>query len=394
MIQKENAIKKAEEDLLGRRKFVERISEAIVSYSSDENLIIGLEGKWGSGKTSILNLIEENLKDEVEIFRFSPWNFISRKQLVSDFFDQFSYFLGDSRHDFKSVSECLKKMAYLLKPVKYYSGVAGDIAKVLESVLNGTGDFLTKELNFEKIKQRINKILLENDKKIVVMIDDIDRLSDNEIIEIFQLVKGAGEFKKVIYILAYDHELVKSSLDIISKNRGEEYLEKIVQIQIEVPVANKEFLEKKFLSELNKIFPDKIDTEDFDLFYNNILKQEIVDIRKIEKILNNIRFGRDYAEKKLNIAEYILLKTLKVTNTICYNKIIDKLTIDRAFEEIPEDKKQLSLETRVLRDFFGEEYCEHYENNLKVIKLRRCQNIYRDKSITKLDNKEAYFSYF
>lgn len=394
MIQKENAIKKAKEDLLGRGKFIERISEAIVSYSSDENLIIGLEGKWGSGKTSILNLIEENLKDEVEIFKFSPWNFISRKQLVSDFFDQFSYFLGDSRRDFNSISECLKKLAYLLKPVKYYPGVTGDLVKILENGLSNAGNLLKEDLNFEKIKQEINKILLENDKKIVVMIDDIDRLSDNEIIEIFQLVKGAGEFKKVIYILAYDHELVKSSLDVISKNRGQEYLEKIVQIQIEVPVANKEFLENKFLSELDKIFPDKINTEDFDLFYNDILKEEIVDIRKIEKILNNIRFGRDYAEKKLNIAEYILLKTLKVTNTVCYNKIIDKLTIDRAFEEIPEDKKQLSLETRVLRCFFGEEYREHYENNLKVIKLQKCWDIYRDKSITKMGNKEAYFSYF
>ncbi|MGL5596000.1 MAG: KAP family P-loop NTPase fold protein, partial [Cetobacterium sp.] len=312
MIQKENAIKKAEEDLLGRGKFIERISEAIVSYSSDENLIIGLEGKWGSGKTSILNLIEENLKDEVEIFRFSPWNFISRKQLVSDFFDQFSYFLGDSRHDFKSVGECLKKMAYLLKPVKYYSGVAGDFVKMLESALNGTRDFLTEELNFEKIKQRINKILLENDKKIIVMIDDIDRLSDNEIIEIFQLVKGAGEFKKVIYILAYDHELVKNSLDIISKNRGQEYLEKIVQIQIEVPTVEKKYLEEKFLSELENIFSGKHITNEFNLFYEKIIKQEIVDIRKLEKILNNIRFGMDYAEKNLNLEEYILLKTLKV----------------------------------------------------------------------------------
>lgn len=392
MIQKENAIKKAEEDLLGRGKFVERISESIVSYNSDENLIIGLEGKWGSGKTSILNLIEENLKGEVEIFRFSPWNFISRKQLVSDFFDQFSYFLGDSRHEFKLVSECLKKLAYLLKPVKYYPGVAGDFAKMLESALDSTGEFLTKELNFEKIKEKINKILLENDKKIIVMIDDIDRLSDNEIIEIFQLVKGAGEFKKVIYILAYDHELVKNSLDIISKNRGQEYLEKIVQIQIEVPTVGKKYLEEKFISELENIFSGKHLTSEFNLFYKEIIKQEIVDIRKLEKILNNIRFGMDYAKKYLNLGEYILLKTLKVTNIECYNKIVDNLIPDGAFDKIPEDKKQEQLENRILIYFYKTKWSvreKGIRSDFSCLESNR-----RLRSIIDIKYRDLYFNYF
>ncbi|MGL4863724.1 MAG: P-loop NTPase fold protein, partial [Cetobacterium sp.] len=119
MLKNDGSIDKIEEDKLNRKDFIERIIEGILGYKDMESLVIGLEGNWGSGKTSILNIIEKELENKkIKVFKFNPWNFSIRKQLVSDFFEQFSLFLGsrsNAKEALKEVSKNLMKISYILK---------------------------------------------------------------------------------------------------------------------------------------------------------------------------------------------------------------------------------------------------------------------------------------
>lgn len=91
MFYAEKPIISKNEDLLGREKVANNLAREIKYYKNKDSLTIGIVGKWGSGKTSFINMVLENFEeDEYIIIKFNPWNISSRKQLISDFFLQLS----------------------------------------------------------------------------------------------------------------------------------------------------------------------------------------------------------------------------------------------------------------------------------------------------------------
>lgn len=85
-------IKAREQDLIGRIPFAERLADILKSAAGPESLVIGLYGPWGSGKTSVINLVENALsrKDDdgkagVSVVRFEPWNYLTAEQLLAQF---------------------------------------------------------------------------------------------------------------------------------------------------------------------------------------------------------------------------------------------------------------------------------------------------------------------
>ena len=83
-----------------------------------------------------------------------------------------------------------------------------------------------------------------------MIIDDIDRLTNTQIRDIFQLVKQVGNFPNIIYVLSMDREVVCRALESVHDIDGAEYLEKIVQIPFEIPALLKPRLREIFLTNL------------------------------------------------------------------------------------------------------------------------------------------------
>lgn len=395
MLRAEKAIQTKNHDLLKRENFVSRIAEGILNYNDIENFVVGLEGEWGTGKTSILNLLEEKLKGNIEIFKFSPWNFVSRKQIISDFFEQFSYFMGLScRQDAAEVSQQLQMMSKFLKPFGLIP-VAGDLIKILSEGMEVMGNSLNPEkVDIEKMKEKINISLEKENKKIVVIIDDIDRLSDTEIIEIFQLIKGAGKFNNVIYILAYDYELVVNALNSISQKRGNEYLEKIVQIQIEMPFISKDDLIEIFFDRINDIFEIENKNKIIETKYKNFITTLLKDIRQIEKVLNHIRFGAEYAKQYLDISDYVIMKVLQITEPQLYKFYLDNINeIEKKLGKITrEETNTPTLEEKILYEVFK---CSGKLGNFIYIKSHCDANDSspKTKEIYYIKNRNLYFNY-
>lgn len=399
MLKNDGAIDKIEKDKLNRKDFIERIIEGISGYKDTDSLVIGLEGNWGSGKTSILNIIEKELKkQEVEVFKFNPWNFSIRKQLVSDFFEQFSLFLGsrsNTKEALKEVSKNLMKISYILKPITTITGVVpivGNITKGIEELGKSYEQF-SNIIDLETIKKDVMKALEERDEKIIIFIDDLDRLLDSEICEVLQFVKGIGDLKNIIYILAYDKQIVINSLDKITSNKGEEYLRKIVQIQMELPIITSSKIGFLFKDEIEGIFSNKIGrmtTSEMNYLcevFEKILMYLPKNIRDLKRIMNNIRFSSKKSEN-LNLTDYIFIKTLEVTNYDIY-KYIKNNKNDLVMS------KKVILENTDKIGKFNEKDSELVINILSVIFEKRNNSINTNRDLEKFYSKrlcnDAYF---
>ena len=84
-----------EQDLLGRLSFSNQLGKAIYEYDGKDGLVIGLFGKWGTGKTSVINMaaneinkLAENDENKPLIMRFAPWNYSDKDNLISLFFQK------------------------------------------------------------------------------------------------------------------------------------------------------------------------------------------------------------------------------------------------------------------------------------------------------------------
>ena len=335
MFNAEKPIEKIEQDILGRSNTAKELSRHILNYKNDDSLTIGIIGEWGSGKTSFINMTLESLKNSENyiIFHFNPWNISTRKQLISDFFSQLSNEIGkiDSTAIIKGVSQNLKLLSKVFKPVSLIPiPQISLIASFMEKSCEETGKFLEdisnqQEKSLDEVKEELNNSLEKLNKKVLIVIDDIDRLSDNDIREIFQLVKSIADFKNTIYILSYDNKIVSEALNNLQNGRGEEYLEKIIQVPIMLPHISKPEINKIFLNKLDNILitiPNKeFDKSYWNELYSNGFSNNLTNLRDVERYLNSFSFGFNTIKNELNIIDYMAITLFKVFEPQLYRYI-------------------------------------------------------------------------
>ena len=331
MFYSEKPIILGKEDLLGRAKVANELSREIKSYKNEDSLTIGIVGKWGSGKTSFINMVLENFEenDDYIIIKFNPWNISSRKQLISDFFLQLSNNIEKkgSNEIIGAIGKSLGILSKFFKPLGLIPplsllGTIGDITEKASGFIN---EYLEAEKeDLETIKRKIDTELEILGKKLLIVIDDIDRLCDEEIREMFQLVKSIADFKNTIYILSYDREIVTKALDKTQQGKGEEYLEKIVQVPLVLPYISKNDLDKIFINRLNitiNIPDEEYDNSYFSEIYYNGLAENFENLRDIERYMNVFSLGINLAREELNINDYIAITLIKVFEPDLYEYI-------------------------------------------------------------------------
>ena len=333
------------------------LSREIKSYKNEDSLTIGIVGKWGSGKTSFINMVLENFEenDDYIIIKFNPWNISSRKQLISDFFLQLSNNIEKkgSNEIIGAIGKSLGTLSKFFKPLGFIPPLS--VLSTIRDITEKASEFINEYVESEKedlksLKDNINNKLTNLNKKIIIVIDDIDRLCDEEIREMFQLVKSIADFKNTIYILSYDREIVTKALDKTQQGKGEEYLEKIVQVPLVLPYISKNDLDKIFINRLNIIIniPDEeYDNSYFSEIYYNGLAENFENLRDIERYMNVFSLGINLAREELNINDYIVITLIKVFEPDLYEYIKNNKEYfsGTKFDEfLNKDKKEILTE--------------------------------------------------
>lgn len=245
------------EDDLGRAPVAHDFAESIRELDASQGLVVGILGPWGHGKSSFINLMREQFETEpaLTVVDFNPWMFSGSNQLVNFFFTEIGAELNvRNKSRFGKTADWLAQYAGILKPVSQFIPLPGAAAagEAAAAVLSGLADTTNADYSAKKVQEEIAKELAALTQPIVVVIDDIDRLTTVEIREIFKLVRLTASFPNIIYVLAFDRERVEQALteDGIP---GRAYLEKIVQVSFDVPLAPEKLLRSQIFEELNRI---------------------------------------------------------------------------------------------------------------------------------------------
>lgn len=323
-------IKGEAEDALGRSAFAHSLGEAFLRYKNPESFVVGLYGDWGTGKTSIINLCLEHIENQqadlqkkMILLKFNPWNYSDQNQLIQQFFNEMIAVIKKRTiaEKTKIVTQKLLSYSALLKPLKYfpvvrqYSELTSDIAEALKQE--------PKELS--ELKSEINELLLKLEVKVLVIIDDVDRLNKQEIKQIFQLIKSLGDFNNTAYLVAFDKNVIVTALEEVQGGSGIEYLEKIIQVPFVIPAVSESELEQILFKKLNSIIGD-IPEESFDTTYwGNVyiggIRQFIRNIRDINRLCNVLSFSFEMIKDDVNLVDLISIVTIQVFLPDLYRQI-------------------------------------------------------------------------
>lgn len=338
MFKPDQPIETKKDDLLGRGSFAQKLGDAILQYEQEDSLVLGLLGTWGSGKTSILNMTLEhiesfpNAEKRPVIIKFNPWNYSDQNQLIAQFFKELSLVLcrDDSTERHAKLGRAIQKYSRFFEPFSYVPTLSaiGGVAKAVKSVgiaAEKAGEEGAK--NLSTVKSELNSLLKKIDKKLIIVIDDIDRLNNTETRQIFQLIKSLADFKNTVYMLAFDKDVVIDAL----KGSGLDYLEKVIQVPIEVPLISENKLQKFFFKKLDEIVAD-IPQEKFNkAYWGNIYHSGIryffKNIRHVNRYINLLRIEYGLVKGNVNAIDFIAITAIKVFLPDVYAGIRDNKDI-------------------------------------------------------------------
>ena len=328
-------IKTGSEDLLGRAFFSKQLAKALYECDASDGLVIGLFGEWGSGKTSVLNMTMNEIKNMGEeseneplIVTFSPWNYSDKDNLISLFFRNLINHLDmPSNNKIKrKIGKVLTDYADCLDALSVLSPLGGILVNILKPIIKTQGANLMEVPNLDSTKEKLETILKGSNQKIIVVIDDIDRLTNSQIRDIFHLAKQVGNFPNIVYILSMDREIVCRALKEIHNIDGHEYLEKIIQIPFEIPKISKSKVHKYLFNQLDKIINDTsndtiIDDSYWERVFVNCVSPYIDNLRDINRLTNIFKFKYRALYQEVSVEDMIGITTLEVLEPKLYKWI-------------------------------------------------------------------------
>ena len=250
-----------DQDNLGRGEFASGLAKVLKNYRDDSCLVVGLYAPWGAGKSSLLNLLANELAKEPEssdsspiVIRFNPWNFSSLDSLLSMFFLELQVGAGRSESKLaKSLQKSLKALSVILA-VGELSPVGWRQFNLLSRWSKKGSDALeNKTETLFELKNRINRDLRKLNRRIFVLIDDIDRLDQQSMRFMFRLIRLNADFDGMTYVLAFDRDVVSTVLTQEQGVAGSDYLEKIVQVGFDIPPAEPEKISRLFSQSLDSL---------------------------------------------------------------------------------------------------------------------------------------------
>lgn len=288
----------------------------------DESFSVGISGEWGTGKTTFLNAVAASLEKYfpervATIVWFRPWDSSSPKQIVTDFFNVLVDKIGPQ---YSVVRKPMLKYADLLKALDAKKPVVY-LADVYDKY---------QERSIESLKKVISDYLQSYGKIIPVLIDDMDRLSGEEIAEVLRLIRNTADFPNIVYITAYDKGYVEAQLQKRGIPNPGIYIEKFFSVEFALPKLEDYYQYNVFAQEIRKMcsepaiigYVDRMPgrTQQFlcAAFHNFRQVKRFARIFVHDAEYFNTNFG---IVQHLSLDDFLLLKILHYTDSALYTML-------------------------------------------------------------------------
>ncbi|MCU4541199.1 KAP family NTPase [Acinetobacter bereziniae] len=371
-------INSIEEDLLGRAEFSKSLAEAITSWGGEDSLVVALYGNWGDGKSSIKNMVLSFLREKTNkptIIEFSPWEWAAQEKITQAFFDEISKSIGkeNDSEKYKKLAKKFEKYGGYLSASEILLSSASSSLPILIPILASISFISSLFTNYQSITIAITAILAlyisvvkwgaeilkkigvhydgkANDSKkalseiraelkeelrslelpILIVMDDLDRLSTSELRMIFQLIKANTDFSNVIFLLLFQKNIVESKLTDATQS-GQEYLEKIIQVPFNIPKAEVSKVHRVLFKKIKIILNSdgsansKFDNKRWEEIFYGGLNKYFKNLRDVYRFTSTLKFhfnllkGRCVFE--VNPVDLIAIESIRVFEPKLYHEI-------------------------------------------------------------------------
>lgn len=336
-------------DRLGSKKTANNLIQILKNENHENSFTLGLVGPWGNGKSSIINFVKDHLNQSKENniinIHFLPYLNHNENDIINEFFILLSNELG--KYSGKVSSQLMlysKKLTSLYKDKNIFDFLEDHITKIESTSAN-------------QLYNEINENLKEINKKIIVFIDDLDRLNEKEILQVLKLIRNTANFKNTFFVVAMDKEYVLSRLKSSSDILNTTFIDKFFQLEIYLPEIDNSILRNYFFDCLNNSILRTSDgsfkTQLIEAMSNedNLFNDFIKNMRDAKRIVNQIIYDYPIFKNEIDLKDFMNFtyfklkfpKYLKLLNDRKANFIYidrEKETynlIKRTTEENPDD---------------------------------------------------------
>lgn len=246
-----------ENDMFSIEKYIRGLSNFISSCETP--MTVAIQGDWGSGKTSVMNMVKKNLDDkEIIPIWFNTWQF-SQFNANGDVAITFLTYLlnllsknlqGEAKNKaqdaIQMVTKIMLKSAGTLTEMLIKKGgdAAKDIVENIVSELTSDNDTNAIEKLRSDFQETVNSLLKETGKeRIVIFVDDLDRLQPIRAVELLEILKLFLDCDSCVYVLAIDYEVTSQGItekyhETLNWQKGRKFFDKIIQVPFKMPVAH------------------------------------------------------------------------------------------------------------------------------------------------------------
>ena len=347
-------INSRDDDQFNRTPFAERIAHTIARRADQRSIVVGIYGVWGSGKTSLLNLMVEELcvHEHLIVVRFNPWLFNSQEHLLRSFFATLAEACGKTLSTkAEDIGSMLDKYGGVLSLASV--GLGGVSVSPGKGIKELGGTMSTVQL--DDLRCRIQGILEASGKRIVVLIDDIDRLDRQEIRAVFKLVKLSADFNCTSYVLAFDAEVVAEAIGEqygTDADAGRRFLDKIVQVPLELPPADSLALRRTTLRGVEQAMTtagiklDEDQVRQFVYYFDEAFATQFTTARQSKRYVNGLTFALPILKGEVNPVDQMLIEGVRIFHPDLYLTIRmhPKVFLQKSEPEQESPKKEVDAE--------------------------------------------------
>lgn len=308
------------DDKLDHARLATYVTKALQALSSRQaSSVVALVGPWGSGKTSLLNTVQQELRDDGwATAEYNPWSYPALDVAIAGFFQELQSALPKGAlQDTKR--QTLGKLGQRLAP---FGAVAGVVGVDGEGMVRAASGWLAGDESPETLRRQAEAQLRLLDQPILVTVDDLDRLGPDELLLTFRLVRLLGRLPNVFYLLSYDEETLEDILQrtgLVGQDpgRARAYLEKMVQVRMPVPPmlpVHQLALFNAGLSDLQSQYHlvlDDVAVRTLSRAWNEGLQKLLNQPRAIKKLFSQVAVAWPSVQNEVDFADFLLITYLQ-----------------------------------------------------------------------------------
>lgn len=309
------------QDVFGHAPFAKTLAKAIRDHRGSDGIVLALYGPWGAGKSTVLAYIQHELeigpeKDRPVVVPFNPWWFSGQEHLAKAFLGQLQAVLPAKYKGFEKIGNLLAEFSGAIGGAADLAGKSFGIPWVGKVVETAAKRLSTKPKDVPALKKALADLLLTQKKRVLVVIDDIDRLAPDEVRQLFTVIKALADFPYVTYLLAFDREVAATAIREQTGLPGDRYLEKIIQVPFELPRPDRTALRQALFKRLDVVIAPtpqgRFDRMHWTNIFHSGLDPLITVPRDVVRLTNALSVTYPAVVGEVNPVDFIAIEMLRV----------------------------------------------------------------------------------